>query len=280
MNRLAKLVLVGCLLLSAEVRAAETSLTWYGHSAFRIVTPQGIVVMIDPWLSNPKNPAVQENKDPLAAIDRLDYIIVTHAHFDHVGDAVALAKKTGAVLIAQTELSVGMVKVLGFPKEQLSKDLLLKPGEETSLDDGTLTVALTPAVHAVTMTLDKPGNAPNKPVVSYGETATGVIIAVKDGPTFYHSGDTAFFEGMAKIGKAYEPDVVLVNIDAPFGIDMEKAALVPKLMGASLAIPHHYGTLMPQDTQPFFDALAKVGIRGLKMEPGQTVVFEGKTLKE
>src|SRR4051812_27487193 len=79
--------------------AATTQLKWHGHAAFEITTPGGKVLMIDPWLSNPMNPVVQAKKDPIAEVKKLDFILITHGHSDHVGDSVALAKKTGARLI-------------------------------------------------------------------------------------------------------------------------------------------------------------------------------------
>src|SRR5437773_2662822 len=91
-------------LLAAPASSAETSrttrVTWHGHAAFEIVTPGGKTLMIDPWLRNPLNP----DKDPLSKVKKLDYILITHGHFDHVGDAVALAKQTGARLVASFEL--------------------------------------------------------------------------------------------------------------------------------------------------------------------------------
>src|SRR3954453_19075637 len=75
----------------------DTQLTWYGQSAFKIVTPGGKVLLVDPWLSNP----VFENaKTELAALKHVDLILVTHGHSDHVGDAVEIGKNTGAKLVA------------------------------------------------------------------------------------------------------------------------------------------------------------------------------------
>src|SRR5437588_413174 len=77
----------------AQAVAAVTTVTWHGHATFEIHTPSGKVLMIDPWLTNPANPNAK--KDPVAAIKKVDYILITHGHRDHVGDSVALAKATG-----------------------------------------------------------------------------------------------------------------------------------------------------------------------------------------
>src|SRR6476620_10740576 len=81
-----------------QANAQETKVTWLGHAAFSITTPNGRVLLIDPWLRNPANPDVKSGKDPIATVTKVDYILITHGHRDHVGDAVEIAKKTGASL--------------------------------------------------------------------------------------------------------------------------------------------------------------------------------------
>src|SRR5215468_11254676 len=102
------LVLIGA---ANQANAQETKLKWFGHAAFSITTPKGKVLLIDPWLSNPSNPDVKAGKDPLAAVPKVDYILLTHGHRDHVGDAVEIAKKTGATLICNPELAGNLVKL-------------------------------------------------------------------------------------------------------------------------------------------------------------------------
>src|SRR5690349_16813956 len=89
---------------AGQATAQETRIKWFGHAAFSITTPNGKVLLIDPWLSNPSNPEAKDGKDPLGAITRVDYILLTHGHRDHVGDAVAIARKTGAALVCNPEL--------------------------------------------------------------------------------------------------------------------------------------------------------------------------------
>lgn len=121
-------LILGVLTTAASAFASqpETKLTWWGHSAFQIITPKGHVLVIDPWLSNPTNPAAKGSnatEQSNAAVDavvkrsgKVDYILITHGHFDHVGDAVALAKKTHARLITSFELGQNMVRLWTFRK--------------------------------------------------------------------------------------------------------------------------------------------------------------------
>src|SRR3954464_10026598 len=99
------------LLSSYQVSAQETKIKWFGHAAFSITTPKGKVLLIDPWLTNPSNPEAKDGHDPLASLGKVDYILITHGHRDHVGDAVEIAKRTGAALITNSEMAANLVKL-------------------------------------------------------------------------------------------------------------------------------------------------------------------------
>src|SRR5258708_35800895 len=122
----------------------DTQLTWYGQSAFKIVTPSGKVLLVDPWLSNP----VFENaKDEIAALKHVDLILITHGHSDHVGDAVDIGKKTGAKLVATFDLADAMVKHLGYPAEQAQVDTVGHFVGGVTLFDGEVKVAFVRGHH-------------------------------------------------------------------------------------------------------------------------------------
>src|ERR1700694_249614 len=123
----------------------ETKIKWFGHAAFSITTPNGRVLLIDPWLNNPSNPEGKDSKDPLIAVPKVDYILLTHGHRDHVGDAIAIAKKTGAVLICNPELAGNLVKLADFPGKQAETDAIMGIGGEIQIADGEVTIAMTPA---------------------------------------------------------------------------------------------------------------------------------------
>lgn len=273
-------VILGAFLLEAAAAAASTTtITWHGHAAFEVVTPNGVVMLIDPWLSNPANPKAKDKGDPLAHLKKADYILLTHGHFDHVGDAVSIAKKTGARLIANFELGTNMAKLLGYPREQMGFDTLMNIGGEITVANGEVVVAMTPAVHS--SGLANPLAKEQDPEIATGGNAAGFVLKIKNGPTIYHSGDTAYFKDMEVIGEQHAPDVALLNIGGHFGMEPAMAARAAASVKARLAIPMHFGTfpVLTQDAQPFADELKKRKIGYLKMEPGATIIFEGKKLK-
>ena len=118
---------------------AQTQVTWFGQSAFKIVTPAGNVLLIDPWITNPTNP---NGAGDLASLKRVDLLLLTHGHSDHVGESVEIAKKTGAKLVANLDLAKAMTTVLGFPSKQAEMDTTPHFGGEVALLDGEVTITL------------------------------------------------------------------------------------------------------------------------------------------
>jgi len=274
----AGLALLLFLFLSGQAAAQETKLKWFGHAAFSITTPKGKVLLIDPWLTNPSNPEAKDGKDALAAVPKVDYILITHGHRDHVGDAVEIARKTGAVLIANSELAANLVKLADFPSKQAETDALMGIGGEIQIADGEVTVGMTPAVHSSSVFNPKAG--PNEPERAYGGNPAGFVIAIKNGPTIYHSGDTAYFKDMETIGESYAIDVALLNIGGHFGMEAKQAAHAAQSLRAKLAIPHHFGTFpgIAPNSDAFAAELKKLRIAFYEMKPGETVSFRGREM--
>lgn len=256
-----------------QASAQETRVTWLGHAAFEITTPKGSVLLIDPWIRNPSNPDVKAGKDPLASIGKVDYILLTHGHRDHVGEAVEIARKTGAALIANPELSANLVKLVDFPAKQAGT--VMQMGGEIQLAGGEVTVAMTAAVHSSSVFNPKAGA--NEPERAYGGSPAGFVIMIKDGPTIYHSGDTAYFKDMEVIGETYTIDLALINISQ---MGAKLSARAAQSLRARLVVPMHFGTfegLLPS-ADGFRAELKPRKIAAYEMKPGETISFRGKQI--
>jgi L-ascorbate metabolism protein UlaG (beta-lactamase superfamily) len=277
----ARLIAALFVLLSASVSGAtaqETKIKWFGHAAFSITTPNGKVLLIDPWLNNPSNPEARDGKDPLASITKADFILLTHGHRDHVGDAVAIALKTGAVLISNPELAGNLVKLADFPSKQAETDAIMGIGGEIQIADGEVTVAMTPAIHSSSVFNPKAGA--NEPERAYGGNPAGFVLIIKRGPTIYHSGDTAYFKDMETIGESYTVDVALLNIGGHFGMEPRMAVKAAQAVRTKLSIPQHFGTFpgIAEKADSFAAEVKRMRIDYYEMKPGETITYRGRQL--
>jgi L-ascorbate metabolism protein UlaG (beta-lactamase superfamily) len=247
----------------------ETQLTWYGQSAFKIVTPAGKVLLIDPWLTNP---VYDKGKDELSSLKDVDLILVSHGHSDHVGNAVEIGKKTRAKLVATFDLSAAMVAGLGYPSELADNETTGHFGGTLNLLNGELAVTFVPAWHGAGVETDE-----NSPLV-YGGTPSGLVIAIRNGPTIYHTGDTDLFSDMALVSRFNKIDIMLVCIGDHFTMGPARAAEAVKLIAPETVIPMHYGTFpVLTGTPEAFDRELKQ--RNLKaelrvMNIGETITLE------
>ncbi len=255
-------------MLPASGYAGGTKLTWYGHSAFRIETPEGKVLLIDPWITNPAN---KSGKEDLEKLSRADLILITHGHFDHVGDAVEIAKKTGAKLVSTFDLGTSLVNYAGYPKDQAGYDTLGNFGGELTLLNGEVRIAFIPAVHSSSVT------PPDGKDIHMGGNPGGFLISVKGGPTIYDTGDTDLFSDMALVPRFRKVDVMIVSIGDHFTMGPERAAWAVNLIRPETVIPMHYGTfpILTGTPEAFAKALKARGAKAkLKvMRVGETVDF-------
>jgi len=210
----------------------KTQVTWYGHAAFKVVTPKGHVLLFDPWLQNPSNP---QGKEDLAALDQADLLFVSHGHFDHVGDAVAIAQKTKARLVSTYDLGNALVAHVGFPKDHLGFDSQGNYGGSVDFFDGEVKVTFIPAFHGSTVT-----GTDEQPYS--GGNPNGFLVTIANGPTLYHTGDTDFFSDMTLIPQKHPVDLMLTCIGDHFTMGPEWAARAVGVVRPKKVIPMHYGT--------------------------------------
>src|ERR1700736_3967178 len=246
--------------------AENTKLTWYGQSGFKLVTPGGKTLLIDPWLTNP---VFEKGKDELVALKNVDLILLSHGHSDHVGNTVEIGKKTGAKLVANFDLSAAVVKVLGYPRKQAESDATGHIGGQLTLLNGEVTVCFVPAWHGSTVQKDE-----TSPAVPAG-MPTGLIICIRNGPTIYQTGDTGFFSDIARVSDYNQIDIMLVCIGDHFTMGPIRAADAVKAVNPRSVVPMHYGTfpVLTGTPEEFGRELKKREVKAQLrvMKPGETI---------
>jgi L-ascorbate metabolism protein UlaG (beta-lactamase superfamily) len=225
------------------------TLTWLGHATFRIDTPGGKRIYVDPFLNgNPKCPP--DELEP----ERVDLIAITHGHEDHVGDTIALYEKFKCRVIAQVELRDHLAE-LGVGDWDGAE-----PSKGGTVDEDGVRITLTDANHSS----------------SYGGKYTGepcgLVIALEDDTRIYFAGDTNVFGDMALIARLYKPEMAVLPIGGQYTMGPNEAAVALELLGVTRCVPCHWGTFpILKGTPAELRELVPAGVEIVDVEPGGTV---------
>ena len=228
-------------------------ITYLGHSAFKLVSPQGVVLYVDPYLkNNPKTPP------ELKEVDKADVLLVTHGHGDHLGDAVAIAQKTNATAVVMAELATYL-----SGKGVKNVVRMNKGGSFTAKG---IRITLVNAQHSSSVT--------EEGRVIYAGEPVGYIIRFENGFTLYHAGDTSVMADMKIIGDIYKPELAILPIGSHFTMDPQEGAYASQLLRPKFVIPMHFAThsLLTGTAEGFTQAMKEQpGVKVIVMNPGQTI---------
>jgi L-ascorbate metabolism protein UlaG (beta-lactamase superfamily) len=228
-------------------------ITWLGHGTFQFKLPSGQVILLDPWTDG--NPAYPKGHK----IDRVDIMCITHGHFDHIHDAVPLAKQFSPEVIAIFETATWLES-----KGVKNMHAMNKGGSQQIAG---VTFTMTHAVHSCGILDDGK--------IIYGGEASGYVMRFADHRCLYFAGDTNVFSDMALIEQLYHPELAFLPIGDLFTMGPAEAAMACRLLRARKVIPMHFGTFPPLTGRP--DDLRE-RIKGLEtevwpLEPGKTVTW-------
>jgi len=196
-------------------------LTWLGHATFRIETPGGKTILVDPWIMG--NPSCPE-KDK--TVTKVDALLCTHGHFDHIGDAVEIAR-------AHNPMVVGIFELCGWMETKGARRTApMNKGGSQTVEDIQVTM-----VHAEHSCGIQDGDQ-----VIYGGEACGYVMEFSNGVKLYHAGDTCVFGDMAIIRDLYAPEIAMLPIGDRFTMSPREAAYACGLLKPKTVIPMHFGT--------------------------------------
>ena len=221
-------------------------ITWYGHSAFRLDCA-GKGILIDPFFTG--NPAFVSDK--AAAIKGVTHILLTHGHFDHVGDTLDIAKRTGATVVANFDLCMWLAA------QGLEKFEPMNTGG--TIDPGGFRVSMVRADHSS-------GSIRDGQSIYLG-SPSGLIVKADGEPTIYHMGDTDIFSDMALINELHQPRIAMTPIGDRFTMGGTTAALaITRYFTLDAVIPCHYGSF------PMVDASAETFAARMRGSPTRVIV--------
>jgi L-ascorbate metabolism protein UlaG (beta-lactamase superfamily) len=232
-------------------KSPATRITWLGHATVLIQTAQGTNFLIDPFIAhNPKYPK------EFVLPEKIDYVLLTHGHGDHISDAAPVAKKHGSTVVAIYELADHIAG------QGVTQTMGMNLGGTVELND--VAVTMVDAKHSA--------GAADEKGTHYVGVATGLVLAVKGGSVVYHAGDTSVFGDMQLIRELYQPRVVMIPIGGFYTMGPEQAALACRLLAPETVLPIHWGTFPPlKGTPAELAALVAPGVKVVDWKPGDEI---------
>jgi L-ascorbate metabolism protein UlaG (beta-lactamase superfamily) len=253
----------------AATGGGKVEVHWLGQATTKVTSTSGKVIVIDPFLTNnPKTPPQYKNLD---ALGKVDVILVTHGHGDHVGDVKVLAERTGATVLGPAGLIATMVD-LGWVSPD--KAVRFGKGGHVNPTGPEITITQVRAEHSSEITVTDPTT--KKSTTYPGGEPSGFIIQFENGFKLYHMGDTGLFGDMTLIGEYYKPDLIMIPIGGHFVMDPRDAAYATKqMLKPKYVIPFHYGTFpvlkgTPAEYQQF---LGQTTTQVFPINPGDKLMF-------
>ncbi len=230
---------------------SDLSITWLGHATFFLRSPGGRRILFDPWLDqNPRCPPEWKR------LRDVELMLITHGHFDHLGDALRVARDATPQIVAGVEICRWL--------ETKGVERLLPMNKGGTVRIGEMDIVMVHADHSSSWIEDG--------VTVYMGEPVGFVLRLENGLTLYFAGDTALFGDMRLIGDLYHPDIAFLPIGDRFTMGPEAAAMACELVGVKMAVPMHYGTfpLLTGTPERFRELVEPRGVRVLELRPGET----------
>ena len=225
-------------------------LTWLGHATFRMETPAGKTILVDPWVMG--NPACPEKEK---GVRKVDVMLCTHGHFDHIGDAIEIAKKHNPTVVCIADMAHWLGK-----KGVKNVSGMNKGGTQTV---GDIKVTMVHADHSCGIT--------DGDDIVYGGEAAGYVIHFANGLKIYHAGDTNVFGDMTIIRDLYAPDISMIPIGDHYTMSPREAAYACNLLKPKTIIPMHFGTFPVLTGTPHEFQKLISGVEVVELKPGVTI---------